>query len=118
MGDDNRARHIPAQVRRAPPDRDALTTAGPEARSGRPAMPGTWRHRVAASVRFRDRVVLAVATAAGAVAVALLIDWWFRAAHVAQPVLFAALSLAFWYGIARIVLGWVNYLGVARLEAP
>lgn len=43
-------------------------------------------------------------------------DWWFRAEHVAQPVLFVVLSLAVWYGVSRIVLGWVNYAALARAE--
>jgi cellulose synthase (UDP-forming) len=30
--------------------------------------------------------------------------------------LFVALSLAFWYGVSRIVLGWVNYAAVAKPE--
>jgi cellulose synthase (UDP-forming) len=70
-----------------------------------------WRHRVAAEVRPRDRMLLAILVGAGLVAVLRLADWWFRAEHVAQPALFFALSLAFWYGISRIVLGWVNYMG-------
>ena len=73
-----------------------------------------WRHRSAADVRFVDRVVLVAMVAAGLVAVIRLGDWWFRRAHVGDPVLFVALSLAFWYGISRIVLGWINYLAVAR----
>jgi cellulose synthase (UDP-forming) len=52
--------------------------------------------------------------AAGAVAVSILGDWWFRRTHVAEPVLFAALSLAFWYGLSRVVLGWINYLALTN----
>ncbi len=73
---------------------------------------GLWRHRAAPPVRGRDRLLLAVLVGAGVAAVGRLADWWFRADHVAQPVLYFALSLAFWYGISRIVLGWVNYLAV------
>ena len=47
-------------------------------------------------------------------AVLRLGDWWFRSAHVANEPLFIALSLAFWYGVGRIVLGWINYLAVSR----
>ena len=75
-----------------------------------------WRHRVAADVKFRDRLLISILTGAGAAAVLRLADWWFRAEHVAQPVLFVALSLAFWYGISRIVLGWVNYSALAKPE--
>ena len=46
------------------------------------------------------------------VSVLRLADWWFRRGHVAQPVLFVILSMAFWYGVSRIVLGWINYLAV------
>jgi cellulose synthase (UDP-forming) len=80
-----------------------------------------WRHRVARDVHFADRAVLSVLIGAGLVAVVRLGDWWFRAVHVAHPALFVALSLAFWYGISRIVLGWVNYAAVAKpkhLPAP
>jgi cellulose synthase (UDP-forming) len=82
----------------------------------RPLLPRLWQHREAPSVRLRDRIVVAVLTAGGAVAVLRLFDWWFRPAHVAQPLLFALLSLAFWYGISRIVLGWVNYLAITKPE--
>lgn len=73
-----------------------------------------WRHLEAAPVRAVDRIVLSALAASGLVAVLLLVDWWFRARHVGHPWLFALLSLAFWYGISRIVLGWVNYLAVAK----
>jgi cellulose synthase (UDP-forming) len=72
-----------------------------------------WRHRIAAPVRFRDRLILSAITGVGIVAVLRLADWWFRADHVATPALFILLSLAFWYGVGRIVLGWVNYSAIA-----
>jgi len=65
-------------------------------------------------VRTGDRVLIAALTGVGIVAVLRLGDWWFRAYHVGQPVLFMLLSLAFWYSVSRIVLGWVNYAAVAR----
>jgi cellulose synthase (UDP-forming) len=73
-----------------------------------------WRHRSARVVRLRDRIVLVSLTAAGLVAVVRLAEWWFRRSHVAHPVLYVVLSLAFWYGISRIVLGWINYLAIDR----
>jgi cellulose synthase (UDP-forming) len=69
---------------------------------------------VARDVRFGDRILMSALIGAGAVAVLRLVDWWFRASHVAQPALFAALSVAFWYGISRIVLGWINYAAIAK----
>lgn len=41
-------------------------------------------------------------------------NWWFRPEHVSSPLLFGILSLAFWYGIVRIALGWVNYSAIAH----
>jgi cellulose synthase (UDP-forming) len=73
-----------------------------------------WRHRSAPPVRFVDRVVIVALSAAGAAAVARLFDWWFRAGFADHPLLFIALSLAFWYGVIRLMLGWVNYLALAR----
>jgi len=83
---------------------------------GRPRHPGAglWRHRAAPPVRGRDRVVTIALALAGLVAVARLFDWWFRPAHVNQAVLFAGLSLAVWYGIARLLAGWINGLAIAR----
>lgn len=46
----------------------------------------------------------------------LLADWWFRPDHVAHTALYVLLSLAFWYAISRIVVGWINYLAIARPE--
>jgi cellulose synthase (UDP-forming) len=75
---------------------------------------GYWRHRVAADVRPFDRVVVALLTGVGIAAVIRLFDWWFRASQVANLPLYVLLSLAFWYGIIRIVLGWVNYAAIAK----
>ena len=72
-----------------------------------------WRHRRAAPVRLVDRIVLACLAGFGLVTVLRLADWWFRPEHVANAALFAILSLAFWYGISRIVLGWLNYTRIA-----
>jgi cellulose synthase (UDP-forming) len=80
------------------------------------AQPGVnlWRWRRAADVRFHDRIWLSILTGVGAAGVVRLADWWFRGGHVGVPVLFAALSLAFWYGVSRIVLGWVNYAALSK----
>lgn len=59
---------------------------------------------------------LGVLSGFGMFAVLWLLNWWFRRDHVANPLLFWLLSLAFWYGISRIVLGWVNYTRITRSE--
>lgn len=78
--------------------------------------PACWRWRRAAPVRTVDRVVVAVLAGAGALSVLRFADWWFRAEHVAQPVLFLLLTGALWFGVGRIVLRWIDLLGVDRPE--
>jgi cellulose synthase (UDP-forming) len=75
-----------------------------------------WTHRIAAGVRFRDRLVVSALIVAGIVAVVRLADWWFRSVNIADPVFFLVLSMAFWYGICRIMVGWFNCYGIARPE--
>jgi cellulose synthase (UDP-forming) len=58
--------------------------------------------------------MIAALAGLGVAAVLRLADWWFRPVHVGQPVLFVVLSLAFWYSVSRIVLGWVNYAALAK----
>jgi cellulose synthase (UDP-forming) len=73
-----------------------------------------WTHRRAAPVRQGDRLVLIALFAAGLLSCVLLAEWWFRADHVGSVPLFVLLSLAFWYGIGRMIAAWVNYLAIAR----
>ncbi|MDP9177009.1 MAG: cellulose synthase catalytic subunit [Gemmatimonadota bacterium] len=73
-----------------------------------------WRHRSAAPVRFWQRIVLSALTGVGVASLLRLANWWFRPEHVGVPLLFGVLSLAFWYGIVRIALGWVNYSAMGR----
>lgn len=67
-----------------------------------------WVHRVARDVGIGAYLVLVALITAGIVAVVRFADWWFRAQHVASLPIFVALSLALWYGIARMVIGWID----------
>jgi cellulose synthase (UDP-forming) len=71
-----------------------------------------WTHRAAREIRFGEYLVLLALIAAGLVAVLRFADWWFRAEHVASLPLFVALSLAIWYAVARIVIGWADYAAI------
>ena len=71
-----------------------------------------WSYRRAKTVRFRDRVILGALVLTGFILVIRLGDWWFRADNVSNPFLYVVLSLAFWYGVSRILVGWVNYLAI------
>lgn len=78
------------------------------------ADPELWRWRRAAPVRTRDRLVLGVLIGAGLLSAVRFADWWFAPDHVAVTSLYVVLSLAIWYGISRMVLGWIGLLGVKR----
>jgi cellulose synthase (UDP-forming) len=84
--------------------------------AGYTASEDLWRWRRAPPVRRRDRVILYVLIAAGAVLVLRLADWWFRPVHVAHGTLFVLLSLALWYGVLRMVLGWVNLAAIRTVR--
>jgi cellulose synthase (UDP-forming) len=73
-----------------------------------------WRRREAADVRYRDRLAAFAIAGAGTASALRLADWWFRDEHVSNAPLFVALSLAFWYGIGRILLGWINYAAIRK----
>jgi len=66
-------------------------------------------------VRRRDRVILTVLVVSGLALVGRFADWWFRSSHVAEPSLYVVLSLAVWYGVMRVVIGWID---VVRVTAP
>lgn len=71
--------------------------------------------RRARPIRTIDRVVLGVLIFLGLQSVVLFALWWFRAEHVGNGILFVLLSVAIWYGVARIVIGWYNLF---HLEQP
>src|SRR5688572_13545179 len=75
--------------------------------------PHLWRWRRAAPVRRVDRIILAVLVLSGMALTVRFADWWFHPAHVANPALYVLLTVAMWYGISRVVLGWINLLAVA-----
>ncbi|HQQ77458.1 MAG TPA: cellulose synthase catalytic subunit [Thermoanaerobaculia bacterium] len=73
-----------------------------------------FRHRRAKPVETWERWVLGVLLFLGLQSVAFLAWWWFRLEHVHDPVLFVLLSLATWYGIFRMLVGWYNAFHVEQ----
>lgn len=67
-----------------------------------------FRHRRAAPVRMWERVVVAILVFLAIQSVVVFALWWFRLENVSNPVLFALLSIATWYGIFRMFVGWYN----------
>ncbi|HUE77206.1 MAG TPA: glycosyltransferase family 2 protein [Longimicrobiales bacterium] len=72
-----------------------------------------WQWRRAAPVRPGDRLILGGLIGAGLFSTLRFADWWFTPAHVGEPALYVILSLAVWYGLSRMVLGWVNLAAIS-----
>jgi cellulose synthase (UDP-forming) len=95
-----------------------LTAAEPVRRpEPRHAARPLWRWLRGDAVRALDRLVLGVLIGAGCILVVRFADWWFRPGHVAHLPLYVLLSLALWYGVLRVVLGWINIAAVRRPPA-
>jgi len=67
-------------------------------------------------VRVLDPYVMGALVLLGLHATWGFLRFWFRREHVGQPVLYALLSVSMLYGIARILVGWYNALGIAQPE--
>ncbi len=79
-----------------------------------------WEFHEASSVKLYQRFFFLILVIAGLLSMARFFDWWFRAEHIVSLPLFIILSLIIWYGILRIILIWINYLGIKkpdRIEA-
>ncbi len=78
-----------------------------------------WQFRQAKQVRMIDKIILAGLSIAGVISIFNLAEWWFRGEHILNFPLFVILSTFFWYAIFRIVLIWINYLGIKKpVEVP
>ncbi|HEY0788328.1 MAG TPA: glycosyltransferase family 2 protein [Thermoanaerobaculia bacterium] len=77
-----------------------------------------FRHRRAPAIRPWERWMLGTLIFLGLQSVVLFGLWWFRLRHVGQPVLFALLSLATWYGIFRMMVGWYNAFHIEQPAEP
>ena len=75
-----------------------------------------FRHRRAKPVERWERWALGVLLFLGLQSVLYLASWWFRLEHVNDPVLFVLLSLATWYGLFRMMVGWYNAFHVEQPE--
>jgi cellulose synthase (UDP-forming) len=74
-----------------------------------------FRFRRAAPIHTWQRWVLGLFLFLGLQSVLYFGIWWFRLVHVNRPVLFVLLSLATWYGVFRMMVGWYNAF---HLEQP
>lgn len=77
-----------------------------------------WAYSQAKSASRWEKLVLGILVIAGIGSILRMGEWWFRAEHVGNLWLYLILSLVFWYGMARLILIWVNYLGIKKPEKP
>ncbi len=73
-----------------------------------------WQFWEAKDVTNIWRFFFLIIVIAGLLSVGRFFDWWFRLDHIASLALFILLSLITWYGILRMILIWVNYLGIKK----
>ena len=75
-----------------------------------------FRHRRARPVRPWERVALGILVFLGLQSILYFGFWWFQLEHINEPVLFVLLSIATWYGIFRIFVGWYNAFHVDQAD--
>ena len=73
-----------------------------------------FRHRRAAPISTWQRVVVAVLIFLAIQSLVFFGFWWFRVTNIQNPVLFALLSIATWYGMFRMFVGWYNFFHIAH----
>ena len=73
-----------------------------------------WQFREAPGVKPAQRFVLLVLVLAGMLSILQFADWWFREEHIGNIFLYVLLTLIFWYGIVRLVVIWIGYLGIRK----
>ena len=83
---------------------------------------GLWHFKESKRTTRAERFILLIFVITGIFSILRFADWWFRKDHIGNAWLYILLSLAFWYSIMRLILYWINYLGikkpVSRLPKP
>ena len=74
----------------------------------------SWQFRRAASIKRSHRFILLILVLSGIMSIIRFADWWFREEHIGNVFLFVLLSVIFWYGMLRLILIWIGYLGISR----
>ncbi len=75
-----------------------------------------WQFWEAKNVTSSGKFFFLILVVAGIISIGRFFNWWFRQDHVASLPLYILLSLIVWYGILRIIVIWINYLGIKKPE--
>jgi cellulose synthase (UDP-forming) len=70
----------------------------------------------APGITRKERFLLLILVLSGILSIFIFFDWWFKEVHVSNLLLYVTLTLIFWYSIFRLVLIWINYLGIRKPE--
>ncbi len=73
-----------------------------------------WKTREAPGLKPWQQLFLLVLVISGILSVIKFADWWFRSEHIGSLSLYIILSLIVWYGIARLIFIWINYLKIKK----
>jgi len=76
-----------------------------------------WTFKESKDSTLKERFLLIVLVIAGIIAIIRFGNWWFKEEHVESLPLFILLSFIFWYGLLRLALIWINYLGIRKPKA-
>src|ERR1017187_4329255 len=80
-----------------------------------------WRFKEAKDVTALERFILLIFVITGIICILRFANWWFIKDNIGNVQLYILFSLAFWYSIFRLILIWINYLGIKKpphKEAP
>jgi cellulose synthase (UDP-forming) len=75
---------------------------------------GIWKFSEAKRITEAERFILLVLVASGIFSIVLFANWWFKKEYIGNMWLYVMLTLAFWYGIARFIFTWSNYLKIDK----
>ena len=75
---------------------------------------GLWQFREAVEPGRIPRIVLGMLVVAGYISIFRLLNWWFKAEHVASLPFFLLLTFTFWWGIIRTTILWTSYLYIFK----
>jgi cellulose synthase (UDP-forming) len=73
-----------------------------------------WEFWEAKDVKNTHRFFFMILVIAGFISIGRFFNWWFRSDHIASLPLYVILTLIIWYGILRMMLIWINYLGIKK----
>lgn len=75
-----------------------------------------WSQSESKSVGTLQKLLLLSLVIAGIISIFRFADWWFREEHLGNLALFVILSITLWYGMFRMIIIWINYLGITKPE--